>query len=283
MASYRRFITYLFRYENGEKKEQMGYVKVEQRQNVGKIDVYLKNCSGDVVEIRPYFFAKGIRVPIGTISIKNRVATGSFRLECHRLGGKELNLDEVRGIWIPISEREIIFSQWDDGEYSWEELKWEQPEFEESCGEEEDIAGKENVCNEAEEPRVEEQVVCQQLQEKSYAAERLLACRPRFFPFDGNRDTWAVQIQPGDVKNLPEKYWDLSKNSFVLRGYFKYGKILLVCRGQEKGWLLGVPGVYHRQEKVIAGMFGFTDFYNKEEKEVQAGSFGYWCMPLAWE
>lgn len=261
MSSYRRFITYLFRYEKGEKKEQAGYAKVEQRQNTGRIDIYIKNCREGLVEIRPYFFAREVRVPIGNVPVKNSVAEGSFRFEWGKM-------QDMTGLVVPLGKEELLFSQWDDASYTWQELlgtQEKQPETE---------------IIQAEVPVSDNQICQQSLPQKGDLAQQFQTLRQKIYPFQGDLSTWAIQAQLRDMKYLPKEYWRLSNNSFVLRGYFSYGSILIGYMDGQQSWFIGVPGVFCRQEKIIAGMFGFDHFRGQHGRGEKPGEFGYWYQLL---
>lgn len=94
------------------------------------------------------------------------------------------------------------------------------------------------------------------------------------------------KIQRSDMSALPRCYWHLANNSFLLHGYHNYSHLLLV-EDDGRYWL-GVPGVYDSREARAARLFGFpqfTDSYNEQlqlsddEKNSQ-GTFGYWCCYL---
>lgn len=281
MSGYKRFITYLFRYEDGQKKEQQGYAKVQLRQNTGRIEIHLKNCKKELVEVRPYFFVGDVRVPIGSILVKNCVAEGVFRFEESKLKEMDISFQDIRGVVIPYGDREVIFSQWDDREYSWEEIGQVG-----RYAKGENISGKYVETQKMGAPIVEitesdhEVSIVEDSAEKPFRMDRLKALRPLMYPFEGDIHTWAVQAQLRDLKYLPEDYWNLSNNSFVMRGYFNYGNILIGWMAEKEKWFVGIPGVFCRQEKVIAGMFGFLLFRSKNGKEGSPGEFGYWYQLL---
>ena len=91
------------------------------------------------------------------------------------------------------------------------------------------------------------------------------------------------KIQRSDLKVLPRKCWNLANNSFLLHGYHNYHHLLLI---EENGhYQLGVPGVYDIREARAAEIFGFPQFidtYN-DQMELSASEcntqekFGYWC------
>lgn len=73
-------------------------------------------------------------------------------------------------------------------------------------------------------------------------------------------DTQCIQLELKDLRSLPKKYWYLGNNSFLLHGFFNY-RYLVLGRTAEERWFLGVPGVYQRQERVMAAIFGFPEFF----------------------
>lgn len=365
MSNYRRFITYLFWYTDGKKGAQCGYAKVERRQNAGRVELHLKNLRENLVELRPYFFAEGVRIPIGKMKVTGGTADGSFRFDGSNLANSGLSLQEMNGLLIPVGEEEVIFSQWDEGRYSWEmllgktdcraeELKQQSAdgkvpsegssfmgEAEEKGNSAEDVAREAAIdlgepldsalaadpvqapdlvldsvsSSDSAQPPVsdsdsgtapvtvsvsdlapsselastQDAVLDQDLdsapdlasQESCRALRaQIQGIRPQIYPFRDDVDTWAIQAQLRDMKYLPEEYWPLSNNSFVLRGYFHYGNILIGCMEKEGSWFLGIPGVYHKQEKIIAEIFGFHQFRGQKNKEGKPGEFGYWYQVL---
>ncbi len=95
----------------------------------------------------------------------------------------------------------------------------------------------------------------------------------------------CIKITPHDISYLPKKYWHLCNNSFLLHGFHNYKYLLLCEKKMDSGkkYLVGVPGVFHQKEQVIARMFGFTEFECNNSMNRQgnrAMRFGYWCMYL---
>lgn len=95
----------------------------------------------------------------------------------------------------------------------------------------------------------------------------------------------CIKITPHDISYLPKKYWHLCNNSFLLHGFYNYKYLLLCEKKMDSGkkYLVGVPGMFHQKEQVIARMFGFTEFEcNNATNRYgnKAMKFGYWCMYL---
>ena len=94
------------------------------------------------------------------------------------------------------------------------------------------------------------------------------------------------KILRSEMTCLPRKYWSLANNSFLLHGYHNYNHLLLVEK--DGHYWLGIPGIYDPREARAAELFGFpqfTDSYNKnlelsEDECNDCGIFGYWCRYL---
>lgn len=86
----------------------------------------------------------------------------------------------------------------------------------------------------------------------------------------------CVRIELKDLRELPQKYWCFGNNSFLLHGFFNY-RYLIVGRLEVDRWFIGVPGVYQPQERVMAAIFGFTEFLPEDKPvEKKENKFGYW-------
>ena len=95
----------------------------------------------------------------------------------------------------------------------------------------------------------------------------------------------CIKITPHDISYLPKKYWHLCNNSFLLHGFYNYKYLLLCEKKMDSGkkYLVGVPGMFHQKEQVIARMFGFTELECNNATNRYgntAMNFGYWCMYL---
>lgn len=90
----------------------------------------------------------------------------------------------------------------------------------------------------------------------------------------------CIKITPHDLSYLPKRYWNLCNNSFLLHGYYNYKYLLLCEKNLEKGkrYAIGVPGLFHQKEQMIARMFGFTEFEGSKQNDSM--NFGYWCIYL---
>ena len=94
------------------------------------------------------------------------------------------------------------------------------------------------------------------------------------------------KISREDIVRLPRQEWKLANNSFLLHGFYNYHHLLYIKEG-EKTWI-GVPGIYHEKESVVAKSFGFPRFHRITDKELELTEeetnryedFGYWCRAV---
>lgn len=104
--------------------------------------------------------------------------------------------------------------------------------------------------------------------------EQLLSTYERIHPYGDTRV--YVKLEPKDFIVLRENYQHLVNNSFLLHGFYNYRYLIL---GKEGGFYLGVPGVFYEREKMVALMFGFEAF-ECEGGEAEEGKFGYYLRKV---
>ena len=103
-----------------------------------------------------------------------------------------------------------------------------------------------------------------------------LACQYPKMVLTGMGNDWEIlKIKPRDIGRLPRENWIYGNNSFLLHGYYRHHHLILACyKGAEPyQYYLGVPGSSRDRERVMASMFGFTNF-------LPAGKEGYWYTPV---
>lgn len=92
----------------------------------------------------------------------------------------------------------------------------------------------------------------------------------------------CIRIEPQDIGILPMESWFLASNSFLLHGYYNFNHLLLGWKTDKpEAFILGVPGIYDRREKIMAAMFGFESFEimgrrDPEKSPIPEGAMGYW-------
>jgi hypothetical protein len=107
--------------------------------------------------------------------------------------------------------------------------------------------------------------------------EQLWSLYPHISPFQDSRT--FISLTPGDFVLLPEKYFSVAHNSFLLHGYYNYKHLILkrLEYRSEVKYYLGVPGNFYDKEKQVAVMFGFESFESLQET-AETGEYGYYLM-----
>ena len=261
-----RFVTYIYAYDNGKKAGNAGYAKIEIKGMTGRLEVHLLGTEvvkgvGDVYFLR----SKGQQLEYyksGTFEIEE--GTGIFRVDFQIMDVIEsgLEFEHMVGIGIKDSHGSWYLSFWKD---------IMQTEFFENSF----VPGKKIM--ESKQSEAEEQKEASILEEKEQELLHTMEIPVQnIFPKSNLLEIWetmqknklsvqineavsAIQIELKDLRELPKKYWYLGNNSFLLHGFFNY-RYLLLGKLPDERWFLGVPGVYQKQERVMAAIFGFPGF-----------------------
>ncbi len=259
MIGIQRFITYIYTYENDEKRNNAGYAKVETKGKDGRIEIHFIS-SGVFGTGRVTFLLVQeqaiIELPIGEIQIENGRGIGKFLFQTEALDNTQIPFDKIDGIGVTDANGQKHMSFWKD-------VKIEKMQF---------VLYGEEIPQQQEikEDRIE---ISESEQKPIYTMEIPVQ---NIFPSDTMEDIWhamkkgrecikigknvqALQMELNDLREFPKKYWGLGNNSFLLHGFFNY-RHLLFGKLTDGNWFLGVPGVYERQERVMASIFGFAGF-----------------------
>ena len=116
-----------------------------------------------------------------------------------------------------------------------------------------------------------------QRKELDYGKKMLLTF-PVMRPFGERYPGQCVRIETQDIGCLPMRMWSLSGNPFLMQGYFQYRHLIFM--EWEKGYVIGVPGIYSNMMQSKAENAGFREFIAICGQKNCRGAFGYWLMPL---
>lgn len=96
-----------------------------------------------------------------------------------------------------------------------------------------------------------------------------------FQPFSDGEIADCRKLSAEDFRFLHPRDRGLRGNRFVAYSYRQFGYVL-VGRMNNGQYILGLPGGYDQQERVMANMFGFPYFKESPEIELPRGRGGYW-------
>ena len=279
MSGYRRFVTYLYFYENGKKKENCGFAKVEVRQEKFRVEIQINRRKKGTLSV--YLFARKNDRPegalLGDLVVEDGSGRAVFVRDTQRVGDTPYGMDDMRGIYIGKPGQEFIASQWDDVDTDWNGfVPWEEeePEYYDDPAEEEELTPAQSELKSTQmgssAPIQQNLVAAWEKQWEQFRMTHLV-----FHPFDEENKIWGVKMDLRDFKVIPQQYRNLANNSFLLHGFFNYHYILFGYEEEnedERRWFVGVPGIYQNQERVMAIIFGFPEFMPEQVEN----RFGCW-------
>lgn len=282
----KRFITYFYLYENGEKSINVGFARVTARNEKVNMDISIRDL-GPLQELGKIYMLvnhEGIKeVEIGEMKIFNGQGNARVVIDTIDMTGSGYNMEDAIGMCIRLGDKGYIASCWKEecadavGGRSITIRPWRPPEFKKSESTKAfDVEVKEIKNVECKVPVVQEKEV-----EDTYQC----VCE---------------KIDITDIHSLPSRVWYLCNNSFLLHGFWNYGFLILkkeMENGTEK-MALGVPGVFEKPEMVMALLFEFPEFVSlpetiktekkngqislekKENQEPKPGEFGCWFVNI---
>ena len=274
----KRFIRYLYEYEQDKMLRNVGFVKAEQGDRECVLHIHGKGLNlQEEKSLRVYLFftEEGACFGIWQGDAQNVNPAINYRLYYtdQDVGGKE-QFARIGGVILEAAGGRKFAAVWDDEAvniggmrvYTEERREQEIPAGEEA--DEQEIPAGEGA--DAQEIPAGEEADAQEQDVEAADQDR-----PGGF--------LCTKIQRKDLARLPRCEWKLSNNSFLLHGYHNYNHLLLA---EEDGRLwLGVPGIYDPREAKVADLFGFPQFTREyadclelEPEECSDNAdFGYWC------
>ena len=276
----RRFIRYLYEYEQEKKMRNVGFVKVEQDVDQCVIHVHGKGfrMEENAQGLRAYLFwnteDKCIGIPQGVTEVPGPAVNWQLCYTPEDVGKKE-NYNLVNGIILKDVNGHWYAAVWNDDVVNVCRMEmWKM--------EEDSVQGEEPECKKGlaqdEEPECKKET----LQDEESESGKLEDDLEKEACLGGK----VRKIQRKDMVCLPRCEWRHANNSFLIHGYYNYHHLILTVRDDRLK--LGVPGVYHPQEEKAAESFGFPEFIPAEELELKLTDeekndrekFGYWCRDI---
>ena len=276
----RRFIRYLYEYEQEKKMRNVGFVKVEQDVDQCVIHVHGKGfrMEENAQGLRVYLFwnteDKCIGIPQGVTEVPGPAVNWQLCYTPEDVGKKE-NYNLVNGIILKDVNGHWYAAVWNDDVVNVCRMEmWKM--------EEDSVQGEETECKKGlaqdEEPECKKET----LQDEESESGKLEDDLEKEACLGGK----VRKIQRKDMVCLPRCEWRHANNSFLIHGYYNYHHLILTVRDDRLK--LGVPGVYHPQEEKAAESFGFPEFIPAEELDLKLTDeekndrekFGYWCRDI---
>jgi len=288
MAGMKRFITYIYAYENTKKAGNTGFARIELRGEECRLEIHLRGVYAAQTHCKIYLFRKqgsGIEGSlIGEMDVRNGAGDFNVIMKTAHIPTSLLSFFEMEGIFLCSEDGRIFMSRWTEGEPLTVDMEhfieWKAEQTEENIYAEE--KQQENKIQTAQFDRESDnELRATELPARNFFPqyqwkdiwEQFLKSHPASMPFSEKNIT-CIKIELKDIRELPRKYWYLGNNSFLLHGFFNYRYLVLgkIEEDNEDKWFLGVPGIYQNQERVMAIIFGFPEFMPEQVEN----RFGCW-------
>ena len=275
----KRFVTYLYECERGNKSKNVGFIRVNVRGVNTTMEVYLRNVvrAKDVGKLYVLIYKEELQgIELGNLEIQNGQSDGKMEVSSENIKDSGFSLADIEGVGICFESGMYIASCWKDT-YANEIILGDFKIEEELT---EDVVLR---------PMMNSEPEC--LEIKNEVDEKI----------ENERRITYEKIDLSQIRDLPSPNWHLATNSFLVHGFWNYGYLVLKENVEEnqKTLSLGVPGVFEKPEAVMAIYFGFPSFEEipeemvnaelnqrmsisriKENQETKTGAFGCWFVRL---
>jgi hypothetical protein len=292
----KRFITYLFTYENGRKGKNVGFIRTDVKGERLELEVHVQGIGKFSGKGQVFLLVKdGMLwgIPLGGLSVSQGRGAGRFVYDMQDTGEPGYTVNAAAGVAIRFGNLYYAASSWNEevpeglAEGTFKE--WIRPGAEpmpEPTPKPTPEATPESVpvvpLQETAQPELSQQNAESELvrlaTEKLQQAQSVCAGGDVDHPKSGaaqiaeegttceesadERNLSPRRIDISDIRKLPKKNWYLCNNSFLIHGFFNY-RYLVLCDLEQNGGkktYLGVPGIYEKPERMMAMLFGFPDF-----------------------
>lgn len=130
MSDYKRWISYMYIYESNVKKNNVGYIRVEQRGSRARIAVHIKVMSiSDSMKVYLYTRRDGIMkgIYVGDITMDKNASQQAYHLETE-IPGEVVNISDTGGVIVYYSDDKYFGSEWDDVNISITDFRIDEPD-----------------------------------------------------------------------------------------------------------------------------------------------------------
>ena len=275
----KRFVTYLYVYEEGVKRNNVGFARVSCLDDINRMDVCVRNLGRYNGAVDVYVLVEsngGVEgVSLGEVKISRGFGNGLFEFAEENVIGIRMGIDDshfVASCWREDKAEAVI------GNFNVRKMR----EADELCISE--FMG--TISKEI----TEKEITDKEITDKDKTAKERSNTNDKNIINDNDSkksigDIKYKKIILSDLKKLPRKNWHLSNNSFLLHGFYGYKYLIIKSVLTEAGeqFYIGVPGVFLEPEKIVAQLFGFDEFEphdNEIPQDAPEGKFGYWLCKL---
>lgn len=301
----RRFITYIYEYEHGNRGRNIGFVRTDLRENSCRMELQIRGLDRFKGKCPVYLtvYENGLQaIPVSELLLTQGMGTCSFICENNKIRDSGFAIHQAQTLTISCGNGRFLTGCLSSspvpeairGEFSIFQKEISTPEASPASV----IPPKSSGAQSSESVPIP--------QTKSTVPTEISAPAqnnaPTEIPAPAQKSAVTESIQQAaqqepapqskisyqkieipDIRKLPKSNWNLCNNRFLLHGFFNYHYLMLKTLeiDGEKQQFLGVPGIYEQPERMMAMLFGFPEFEAASTApEDMTGVFGYWICPL---
>ena len=116
----KRFVAYIYSYENGEKNENIGFAKMELRAKEGRMEIHIRGAAPVQKGVKVNLFIREqgeiVAIPLGEMPMQGGRGDFLTVFELENVMGTELNFRAMEGILLLAGDGSIFMSRWKEGE-----------------------------------------------------------------------------------------------------------------------------------------------------------------------
>ncbi len=295
-----RWVSYIYRYRNGVRCENAGFIKVQRiahrlRDDV-RIQIGLKLYKKRACDCKVYLLHDTYRTEylheIHFAAEERDTIMSRIEVPWDNPLGDGMSIESYDGLFFLCDDGEMLTGMWNEYEVQLKAITDNMNKKVENTEDETEHDSK-NASKEQQQDAIQESVqgeddVQQELEEVSATEQiteswqTILDTYPRLPLFTDSQLLECVKIVPQDIGKLAIGNWKLGVNTFVSHGYYHYRYLMLGRVKFDSGEcvVIGVPGVFTNKEKYLANMFGFDTFVPAKKSNVLTGNFGYWVSEV---
>lgn len=291
----RRFITYIYEYERGNRGRNIGFVRTDLRENSCRMELQIRGFDRFKGKCPVYLtvYENGLQaIPVTELLLTQGMGTCSFICENNQIGGSGFDVHQAQTLTIACGNGLFLTGCLSSAPVP-EALRGEFSIFQEKesvppAALAQAVPVRQPQTMPEPEPIQQPQAMPEPepVQQPQAMSEPESVRQPQAMsePESVRQPQVSYQkVEIQDIRKLSKNNWNLSNNRFLLHGFFNYHYLMLKTleMNGKKQQFLGVPGIYEQPERMMAMLFGFPEFEaaSAESKDM-TGVFGYWMCPL---
>lgn len=288
MSDYQRITSYLYEYHNGIRGENLGFIRVETRDQQIKISFTLNTPKLlSPLQLYFYYYDHGKMIGIPWDEINQTTLHFEYKETFHieEIFHHSKNVIDMDGILFYYDQQNFYGSQWNETPiqiHAFRNSEEPEPEAEPQLEEYMEALSLHEQTDpepkvEAEAPPTEQE---SDLPDKAPQPSATQKTYPEMLPYPSPDYSSCIKIQLDDLSDFAFLPQELNGNGFLKMQVQNYGHLFLGEKKLTDCHYIGVPGVFTNQRNFVAHLFGFPEFISVPYQEQKTGSFGYWVMTI---